>query len=153
MSVVTQSEMLTRPMQLADLDTIVAIESTIYSHPWTRGNFQDSLKSGHSAWVMIIDQEVAAYALMMLVVDEAQLLNVSVAKSFQRQGFGESLLRHMIDRAKTAHASTVFLEVRASNVAALALYEKMGFAEMSVRRGYYPAKHGREDAVLMGLSI
>lgn len=153
MSAVKQSEMLMRPMQVTDLDAIVSIESIIYTHPWTRGNFQDSLKSGHSAWVMIVDEELIAYALMMLVVDEAQLLNVSVAKPYQRQGFGESLLRHMIDRAKTANAATVFLEVRASNRAALGLYEKMGFAEMSIRRGYYPAEHGREDAVLMGLSI
>lgn len=153
MSAVTQSEMLIRPMQLEDLEAIVEIESVIYSHPWTRGNFQDSLKSGHSAWVMVVDEVVAAYALMLTVIDEAHLLNISVAKPYQRLGFGESLLHHMVDRAKTAHAATVFLEVRASNFAALALYGKMGFAEMGIRRGYYPAKNGREDAILMGLSI
>lgn len=153
MSVMTKAKLQMRPMQVEDLDAVVRIEPTLYSHPWTRTNFQDSLKSGHSAWVMLMDDEVVAYALMMVVLDEASLLNISVAKPYQRQGFGQDILQHMIDRAKTAQASTMFLEVRQSNQAALSLYEKMGFAEMSVRRGYYPAATGREDAVLMGLTI
>lgn len=141
------------PMQMRDLDAIMRIEPTIYSHPWTRGNFSDSLKSGYSAWNMLIGDEIIGYALMMMVLDEAHLLNISIAKAYQKQGFGQMLLEKMLAIAKQHQANDMFLEVRASNVAAISLYEKMGFNEMSIRRHYYPAHTGREDAVLMGLAL
>jgi len=140
-------------MLSADLDDIMQIESTIYSHPWTRGKFSDSLKSGYDAMVMTLNDEVVGYALMMLVLDESHLLNVSIAKAHQAQGLGHLLLSHMVMRAKNADASHMFLEVRSSNVPAIGLYEKMGFVTNTVRRGYYPIAGGREDAVLMSLII
>ncbi len=147
-----------RPMQIDDLDAIMQIEPTIYSHSWTRGNFSDSLNSGYSAWVLESEGEMIGYALMMLVMDEVHLLNLSIAKHRQKQGLGRYLLQHMISNAKQCKASNMFLEVRPSNVSAIALYENMGFNEMAVRRGYYPAdpktsENGREDAVLMGLVL
>jgi [ribosomal protein S18]-alanine N-acetyltransferase len=142
-----------RPMQTDDLDAIMQIEPTIYSHPWTRGNFSDSLNSGYSAWVLEQDNEMIGYALLMLVMDEAHLLNLSIAKAQQKRGLGRYLLEHMLNIAKNHKAVNMFLEVRPSNVSAIALYENMGFSEISVRRGYYPAKEGREDAVLMGLAL
>jgi ribosomal-protein-alanine N-acetyltransferase len=142
-----------RPMQIEDLDAVMAIEPTIYSHPWTRGNFSDSLNSGYSAWVLEQDNEMIGYALLMLVMDEAHLLNLSIAKHRQKQGLGRYLLEHMISNAKQHKATNMFLEVRPSNLSAIALYENMGFCEVAVRRGYYPAKEGREDAVLMGLAL
>ena len=147
-----------RPMLLDDIDTIMQIEPTIYSHPWTRGNFSDSLNSSYSAWVLEDKNDVIGYALMMMVMDEAHLLNLSVAKTHQKQGLGRYLLEHMLKIAKGHKAANMFLEVRPSNISATALYENMGFCEMAVRRGYYPAdpkvsKTGREDAVLMGLAI
>ena len=147
-----------RPMQTDDLDAVMQIEPTIYSHPWTRGNFSDSLNSGYSAWVLEEDSEMNGYALLMLVMDEAHLLNLSIAKAQQKRGLGRYLLEHMLKIAKTHKAANMFLEVRPSNVAAIALYENMGFCEISVRRGYYPAdpktsENGREDAVLMGLAL
>lgn len=142
-----------RPMQMDDLDAIMQIEPTIYSHPWTRGNFSDSLNSGYSAWVLECGGEIIGYALMMMVMDEAHLLNLSVAKPNQKQGLGRYLLEHMIEKARQYKAANMFLEVRPSNVSAIALYENMGFCEMAVRRGYYPAHNGREDAVLMGLAL
>ncbi len=142
-----------RPMQMDDLDTIMQIEPTIYSHPWTRGNFSDSLNSGYSAWVLESGGEIIGYALMMMVLDEAHLLNLSVAKPYQKQGLGRCLLEHMIDKARQYKTANMFLEVRPSNISAIALYENMGFCEMAVRRGYYPAHNGREDAVLMGLAL
>lgn len=152
-----------RPMQTDDLDEIMQIEPNIYSHPWTRGNFSDSLNSGYSAWVLeeqILENksEMIGYALMMMVMDEAHLLNLSIAKAHQKQGLGRYLLEHMLKIAKTHKAANLFLEVRPSNISAIALYENMGFCEMAVRRGYYPAdptifKTGREDAVLMGLAL
>ena len=142
-----------RPMQTDDLDAIMQIEPTIYSHPWTRGNFSDSLNSGYSAWVLERDGEMIGYALLMLVMDEAHLLNLSIAKPQQKRGLGRYLLEHMLNIAKNHKVTNMFLEVRPSNVSAIALYENMGFSEMAVRRGYYPAKEGREDAVLMGLAL
>lgn len=142
-----------RPMQMHDLDNIMQIEPTIYSYPWTRGNFSDSLSNGYSGWVLEQNGEMIGYSLLMMIMDEAHLLNLSVAKHRQKQGLGRYLLEHMCKIAKTHKALNMFLEVRPSNISAIALYENMGFCEMAVRRGYYPAKDGREDAVLMGLAL
>lgn len=153
MSAVLKPNYAFRLMQETDLDAVMKIEPTIYSHPWTRGNFSDSLKSRHQAWVLMEQETIIGYALMMTVLDEAHLLNISVAKPYQKQGLGRLLLTHMIDRARELNTVNMFLEVRASNVVAITLYEDIGFVEMSVRRGYYPAAKGREDAVLMGLAL
>jgi ribosomal-protein-alanine N-acetyltransferase len=142
-----------RPMTPDDLDAIMDIEPHIYSHPWSRGNFSDSLISGYPSWVLLHDAKIIGYALMMMVLDEAHLLNLSVAKAYQKQGLGRLLLEHMIMIAKKHHAANMFLEVRPSNISAIALYENIGFNEMAIRRGYYPAHNGREDAVLMGLAL
>ncbi|ADI30666.1 ribosomal protein S18-alanine N-acetyltransferase [Methylotenera versatilis] len=153
MSAVLNTQYQFRPMQLDDLDTIMVIEPQIYPYPWTRGNFSDSLSSGYSAWVLMLNDQIIGYSLMMLVLDEAHLLNLSVAKPYQKQGLGRTLLEHMVSIAKSNQMANMFLEVRPSNISAIALYENMGFNEMAVRRGYYPAANGREDAVLMGLAL
>ena len=142
-----------RPMQMHDLDNVMQIEPTIYRYPWTRGNFSDSLQNGYSGWVLEDAGEMIGYSLLMIVMDEAHLLNLSVAKQMQKQGLGRFLLEHMLQIAKNHKAANMFLEVRTSNISAITLYEKLGFCEMAVRRGYYPAKEGREDAVLMGLAL
>lgn len=142
-----------RPMTLADLVTVCQIEPTIYSHPWTLGNFKDSLSAGHSAWVMERAGEIMGYALVMLVLDEAHLLNLSVASPYQGLGLGRALLVQMIEVSRRHHAANMFLEVRVSNLKAIALYEAVGFCEMGIRRNYYPTNNGREDAVLMGLAL
>ena len=164
MSAQLQLHLRLRPMQIDDLDTIMQIEPTIYNHPWTRGNFRDSLNSGYSAWVLLEtcalqeNNEMIGYALMMRVLDEAHLLNLSIAKANQKRGLGRYLLEFMLKTAKNHQATNMFLEVRPSNTSAIALYEKLGFCEIAVRRGYYPAdlktsETGREDAILMGLVL
>lgn len=142
-----------RPMTEADVDEIMRIEPQIYSHPWSHGNFIDSLRSGYASWVLLAGAEIIGYSLMMLVLDEAHLLNLSIAKSHQKRGLGRLLLEHMIAVAKRHGAANMFLEVRPSNISAISLYENIGFNEMAIRRGYYPAQQGREDAVLMGLAL
>lgn len=142
-----------RPMQMDDLDTIMQIEPQIYTHPWTRGNFSDSINSGYSAWVLLLHEEIIGYALLMMVLDEAHLLNLSIAGKYQKQGLGRFLLEYMLQIAKNHDATNMFLEVRPSNTSAIALYENIGFNEMAIRRGYYPAANGREDAILMGLAL
>lgn len=142
-----------RPMQMDDLDTIMQIEPQIYTHPWTRGNFSDSINSGYSAWVLLLHEKIIGYALLMMVLDEAHLLNLSIAGKYQKQGLGRFLLEYMLQIAKNHDATNMFLEVRPSNISAIALYENIGFNEMAIRRGYYPAANGREDAILMGLAL
>ena len=153
MSAVLKTQYQFRSMNTDDLESIMVIEPQIYPYPWTRGNFSDSLSSGYSAWVMMLNEQIIGYSLMMLVLDEAHLLNLSVAKFYQKQGLGRTLLEHMVSIAKNNQMANMFLEVRPSNISAIALYENMGFNEMAVRRGYYPAANGREDAVLMGLAL
>jgi [ribosomal protein S18]-alanine N-acetyltransferase len=138
-----------RRMAVGDLDRVVDIEVTIYSHPWTRGNFADSIAAGYQCWISEHCGEVVGYAVMVVAVGEAHLLNVSIAAPWQRRGFGADLLRFLFKIARQRGAGKVFLEVRPSNTGARALYAKAGFKEISVRRGYYPAADGHEDAVVM----
>lgn len=153
MNAVLQPAMQFRPMQMEDLDSIMAIEPQIYLYPWTRGNFSDSLHAGYSCWVYTENAILMGYAVLMLVLDEAHLLNLSLARACQGQGKGRALLEYMMQVARGHGALNMFLEVRLSNRAAIRLYEAAGFNEMAVRRGYYPAQSGREDAILMGMAL
>lgn len=139
-----------RPMREADLDRVIQIEPTLYTHPWTRGNFKDSMEAGYTCRVIECAGELAGYGVLMIGMQEAHLLNLSVSARWQRKGLGRALLMHFIDVARRAEANQLFLEVRPSNRAARQLYAETGFREISVRRGYYPASAGREDAILMG---
>jgi ribosomal-protein-alanine N-acetyltransferase len=142
-----------RPMRPSDVDEVLAIERDIYSHPWTLGNFRDSLQAGYSCWVLEYGPELVGYGVVMIGVQEAHLLNLSVRRGWQRRGLGRRLLEHFLEVAREAGARRMFLEVRPSNAAARALYAARGFREITVRRGYYPATVGREDAILMGLDL
>lgn len=138
-----------RLMTAADLDAVEAIEQSVYTHPWTHGNFADSLASGYHCWIMELNDHVAGYAVTMVAAGEAHLLNLSIAAPLQRHGLGGELLRYMLQLARDCGAVTLYLEVRASNSAGRALYARHGFAEIGIRKGYYPAHDGREDAVTM----
>ena len=116
-----------RPMRLADVHDVLAIEQDIYAHPWTLGNFRDSLQAGYSCWVMECEGALVGYGVLMAGVQEAHLLNLSVARGWQRRGFGTRLLHHFIDLARSYEAQRMFLEVRPSNLAARALYADNGF--------------------------
>ncbi len=142
-----------RPMQTADLDAVMRIESKVYSHPWTRGNFRDSLNAGYSCWIYRFAQSIVGYAVMMVAADEAHLLNLSIAPKWQRQGWGSNLLQQMLVLARQHRAQVMLLEVRPSNIAALGLYEGFGFKRIALRRGYYPAGPVREDAILLELRL
>lgn len=142
-----------RPMMPADVDQVLAIERDIYPHPWSLGNFRDSLLAGYSCWVMEQARELVGYGVVMFGVQEAHVLNLSVRRAWQRRGLGRALLEHFLAVAREGGALRVFLEVRPSNGAARALYLARGFRQISVRRGYYPADGGREDAILMGMDL
>lgn len=148
-----QPQRVLRPMRSSDFDQVLAIERAIYTHPWTVGNFRDSLQAGYSCWVMERDGAMAGYGVLMIGVAEAHLLNLSVARGWQRRGLGRELLEHFIQLARQLEAERLFLEVRPSNASARGLYARAGFRELYVRRGYYPAESGREDAILMGMDL
>ncbi len=137
------------PMSASDLDEVLAIEYRVCDFPWGRGNFADSLASGYSCWVCRVDGELVGYFVLMLAVDDAHLLTISVAEKRQRLGFGARLLRHAMSVARECHATSMLLEVRPSNEKALTMYRHFGFQQIGVRRGYYPAANGREDALVL----
>jgi ribosomal-protein-alanine N-acetyltransferase len=142
------------PMGAADVDDIVRVERDIYPFPWTHGNFIDSLRSGYSSWVLRDDSgQLRAYTVVMLALDESHLLNLSVARADQRRGIGWGLLEWVADVSRGHGAHTMLLEVRPSNPAALRMYERYGFQRIGVRRGYYPAADGREDAIVMRAAL
>jgi [ribosomal protein S18]-alanine N-acetyltransferase len=143
-----------RPLQWADLEQVIEIEAGAYSHPWTRGNFQDSLLAGHPTCALSDTEDgLVGYSVAMPGVEELHLLNLTVARHRQRRGLGARLLLAVIDQARELRLQTVWLEVRASNFPAVALYRQFGFEQVGLRRGYYPARSGREDAVLMSLVL
>ena len=138
-----------RPMTEADLPRIHRIELASYEYPWTPGNFADSLQAGYSMWVHEAEGEVIGYYALMAAAGEAHLLNLTIAPMWRRHGLGRDLLDHSLARACDHKAGSVFLEVRSSNTAAIALYRSSGFVDLAVRRGYYPSRDGREDALIM----
>jgi ribosomal-protein-alanine N-acetyltransferase len=153
MSALPLPEIRYRPMRGDDLEIVLAIENSIYEYPWSEGNFVDSMDAGHHCWILELQHEIAGYGVMMLGAREAHLLNLSVAGEWRRQGLGRHLLKHFISLATALYAEIMILEVRPSNTSAQALYESFGFQRVGIRRGYYPAGNGREDAVVMNLKL
>ena len=144
-----------RPMTVLDLEAVMAIERSAYSHPWTRGNFVDSLAAGYVAEVLVhADGRLLGYFIALHGVEEMHLLNITVAVAEQGQGLGGALLDVLEQRARAKAARTLWLEVRVGNVRARRLYERRGFRQVGLRRGYYPAGLARrEDAVVMSLTL
>ncbi len=150
-----------RPMVQIDVGRIMPIESEIYPFPWSAGNFRDSLSAGYAAWILQDRVEHQAppgpplgYAVMMHVLDEAHLMNLSIAAPLQGQGLGRRLLGWLTVNAQERGAVGMFLEVRPSNQVALQLYESVGFQRIGLRRNYYPnGADGREDAIVMRCAL
>jgi ribosomal-protein-alanine N-acetyltransferase len=140
-------------MREQDLGEVMRIEEAIYSHPWTRGNFADSLVAGYECRTWRMGGDLLGYFVLMVAAGEAHLLNLSVAPAWQRKGHGSALLREASAIARLRGARGIFLEVRPSNAGAQALYTRFGFRKVAVRRGYYPAHSGREDALVLTLAL
>ncbi len=153
MSAVLKPRLAFIPMRETDVDAVAAAEQRAYAFPWTIGNFVDSLKAGHSAWVCRENGDLVGYAVLMMVVDEAHLLNITVLPEAQRRGLGSELLGQLFDVARHHGAVRMLLEVRPSNAAGLALYRRFLFGEIGRRRGYYPGDDGREDAIVMAREL
>ncbi len=143
------------PMRPEDIEAVRTAEERIYPFPWSLGNFADSLACGHSAWVCRDggSDALLGYAILMIVIDEGHLLNLSIVPERQREGLGSALLTHLLGVARGYGALRMLLEVRPSNLAGRALYARYGFTEIGRRRNYYPAGGGREDAIVMALPL
>jgi [ribosomal protein S18]-alanine N-acetyltransferase len=142
-----------RPMRAEDLDKVVAIENRIYPFPWTFGNFRDSLAAGYECWVFEVAGVIVGYGVVMCALDESHLLNLSVAANWQRRGYGRVLLDELMGVARDRGCNFIGLEVRPSNEAGIRLYQSAEFREIAIRKGYYPAHKGREDAIVMGREL
>lgn len=154
MNAVLEPRLTRRPMTVRDLDAVVAVEARSYSHPWSRGNFTDSLAAGYRAEVLVDgDGGLVGYCIAMTGVDELHLLNITVAPDWQGQGHGQALMAALQRHAVQQGLATLWLEVREGNHRARALYRRLGFSEVGLRRGYYPAAVRREDAVVMSLAL
>lgn len=142
------------PLTEARLDEVLAIEQLAYSHPWSRTNFTDSLRSGYQAQLLTASDIILGYFVAMKGVDEVHLLNITVAPAYQGQGWGRVLLDALAIWARGQGAQWLWLEVRVSNTRALQVYDNHGYRRVGERKGYYPAHEGRrEDAVVMSLRL
>ena len=142
-----------RRMQLADLPDVLRNERLGYMHPWTEGIFRDCLRNGQECWLLMSSNLNVGHGILSIAAGESHLLNVCVHPDFQGHGFGRILVEHVLERARAGKASTIFLEVRPSNVAACELYDKLGFNEVGLRENYYPSKVGREDALVLAKEL
>lgn len=142
-----------RPMTVADLPDILPLEQQVYAFPWTEGIFKDCLRHHYPGWLHEQDGRLAGYAVIMLSLDEMHLLNLCIHPDHQGQRLGSRLLATLERIGRTSGAETCFLEVRQSNFAAIRLYLNAGFNEIGVRKAYYPARHGREDALIMAKTL
>lgn len=142
-----------RRMLDGDVEQVMTIERRAYSHPWTAGIFSDCLRVGYYCQAMEIDGKLAGYGVLSLGAGEAHILNLCVDPAMQGRGFGRVMLEHLLEAARRLHAETVLLEVRASNRTAVQLYSSVGFNEVGVRNAYYPGYEGREDALILALTL
>ena len=142
-----------RPMRPEDVAEVSRIEASAYEFPWTEGIFRDCLRAGYGCWVLSRDAELLGYGVLSVAAGEAHVLNVCIAPRVQGEGHGRRLMKRLIDLARWHQAQRIFLEVRPSNPRAIRLYDDLGFNEIGRRPNYYPARHGREDALVMALEL
>ena len=153
-AVLTSDEAGFEPMSEDRLDEVLRIERGAYDHPWTHGNFADSLRSGYEAQMLCAPGRVIGYFVAMKGVDEVHLLNITVARADRGQGWGRLMLEALALWSRQQGAQWLWLEVRVSNLRALSIYERHGFRRVGERKNYYPAAGGkREDAIVMSLKL
>lgn len=148
-----------RPMREHDLAQVITVEQRAYEFPWTEGIFRDCLRAGYSCWSVVAGERsgqegtglavLIGYGIMTVAVEEAHILNLCTDPHQQRRGHARRLLGHLLGTARIHGAASIFLEVRPSNLAAQALYADEGFVQVGLRKAYYPASTGREDALVL----
>jgi ribosomal-protein-alanine N-acetyltransferase len=136
-----------------DLERVVELERANYSFPWTLGIFRDCLKMGYHGYLAWDGEGICGYYMVSVGVHEGHLLNLCVDSSMRGKGLGRQMLRHAMALLQREQAETVFLEVRPSNRAAIALYESEGFVEIGIRKDYYRSAGDREDALILARDL
>lgn len=152
-AVVSAIEPQLRPMQEADLGAVLEIERAAYEFPWTRAIFRDCLRVGYPCFVYEGTRGLLGHGVMSLAAGECHLLNICIHPDYQRRGLGRAMIDYFLKLAQRRNAHVALLEVRISNRAAYDLYIKMGFDEIGMRKDYYPARNGREDAIMLARDL
>ncbi|UCH39097.1 MAG: ribosomal protein S18-alanine N-acetyltransferase [Gammaproteobacteria bacterium] len=142
-----------RRMTLDDVGQVMKIEREVYEFPWTERIFKDCIRVGYQCWMALQQQHVVGHAVISVTAGESHILNLSIGKAYQRQGFGRRFIEFLVDEARARDAATMLLEVRPSNTAAISCYNSAGFNEIGSRKDYYPATDGREDALLFARQL
>lgn len=148
-SLVENAELVLRPMRRSDLRIVAAIEKRAYEFPWEAATFRDCFNVGYCCWIGEKAGQIVSYGICSVGAGESHVLNLCVTPNNQGQGYGRLMLEKLMEVAKAHKADSIFLEVRPSNKSAIRLYHQMGFNEIGTRKDYYPARNGREDALVM----
>ena len=142
-----------RRMEIDDIDTVMGVETKVYTYPWTETIFKDCIRVGYDCWLALENNSVVAHAVISVAAGESHILNISVAANHQGRGIGKQFIEFLVNIAREKQATIIMLEVRPSNVAAINCYNAAGFNEIGCRKDYYPASNGREDALLFARQI
>jgi [ribosomal protein S18]-alanine N-acetyltransferase len=146
-------DILIRPMSENDVSEVIAVERASYQFPWSEGIFRDCLRVGYVCRVVTVNDAIIGYGVMSVGAGEAHILNLCIGESYRCRGVGRRLLTYLVDRGAAAGMNEAFLEVRPSNTSAIRLYLSVGFEQVGMRRGYYQAVGGREDAAVLKLAL
>lgn len=152
-AVVISPQPILRPMTGLDLTAVMENENAVYEFPWTLPIFRDCLRVGCQCYVYESAQGIVGHGIMSVAVGECHILNICIHPDHQRCGLGEGMVYFLLEMAKLKKARVALLEVRASNTGAYRLYTKLGFDEVGVRKNYYPARYGREDAIILAQDL
>jgi ribosomal-protein-alanine N-acetyltransferase len=142
-----------REMHLEDVQHVILIEREIFLFPWSIGNFSDAVKAGYVCRVLAKENSIVGYGIMMMSPEEAHILTLGVGVDWQKQGLGRMIIGYLSDYARSNNAKSILLDVRESNENAIKLYKKIGFEHIAIRKDYYPAMYGRENALVMKLIL
>jgi len=142
-----------REMTLEDVQDVILIEREIFLFPWSIGNFSDSVKAGYVCRVIVKENTILGYGIMMMSPEEGHILTLGIGVDCQKQGLGKLMIDYFSDHARLNNAKSILLDVRESNERAIRLYKKMGFEHIAVRKDYYPTMSGRENALVMKLIL
>jgi ribosomal-protein-alanine N-acetyltransferase len=153
MSAVMKDSQQFRSMTGDDIPRVMQIEKTGHAFPWTEGIFNDCIRVGYRCVVLEENGSIIAYGVMSVAAGEAHVFNVAVDIKRRNEGLGRKVMEKMMDDARTLNANSIFLEVRPSNVAAVGLYESLGFNQIGHRKDYYPHPDGREDALIFAMDL
>ena len=153
MNTLTQQAPTIRKMLLSDVDRVILIEREVFLFPWSPGNFSDSINTGYHCQVLEQDNVLFGYGVLTIGADEAHILTIGIVAEWQNKGWGKTLLNYFIQLSREENAKSMILDVRVSNYGAANLYRQIGFEQIAIRKGYYPAMCGREDAIVMQLML